>query len=97
MVTLVVLFDFRKAFDAIEHESILAALVQLGFTKSDLQLIHSYITGRTQAVLDEDGTESDYMDTSSGFPQGSSRGPIFFLVIINFLPKILKFCKLCKL
>ena len=55
----VVIFDFQKEFDTIKHESILVALASLGFTKSVLQLIHSYITGRTQTVLAKNGTESD--------------------------------------
>ena len=55
--------------------------------------MHSYITGRSQSVVDEPQSASAYKDVTSGMPQGSSPGPVFFVALINSLPKYLKFCK----
>ena len=93
-MTLVMLFDFRKSLDIIKHESVLIALRKLGFSGPALQVVHSYFTGRTQADVGENGTTSDYLETSFGFAQGSFPGPVFFLVLINELPNALFFCKL---
>ena len=46
-----VLFDFTKAFDTVSHSKLLIELRGLGF--SDVVLSYSYLTGRTQAVIDE--------------------------------------------
>ena len=77
-MTVVMLFDFPKSFDTIKHESVLIALRKLGLSRPALRLVHSYLTGRMQAVVGENGITSDYLGTSSGFPQGSSPRPVFF-------------------
>ena len=89
LVTISVQFDFRKAFDSICHQSLLFELRSLGFLAGALHLIHFYITGRSQAVVDQDHKPTNFDNTSSGVPQGSSPGPIFFLALINSLPKLL--------
>lgn len=96
LVTLCVLFDFKKAFDSLKHLKLLLALKRLKFSSNAIKWLHSYITGRLQTVLDKDNenTLSDYLKTTSGVPQGSSPGPVLFLALINSLPSVLKFCKL---
>ena len=44
LVTILMLFDFRKTFDTVKHESILVALKAIGFTGNALRFIHSYVT-----------------------------------------------------
>ena len=66
LVTIAVQFDFRKAFDSICHQSLLIELCALGFSPNALRLIHSYITGRSQAVIDEDRCPTDFEDIFSG-------------------------------
>ena len=94
LVTLVVLFDFKKAFDSFSHEALLTALRKLGFSKNALYLVLSYITGRSQAVIDERQNATNFKNVSSGMPQGSSPGPVFFLALVNSLPNYLRYCKL---
>ena len=56
LLTLVVQFDFKKAFDSFSHEALLVALRKLEFSKNALHLVHSSITGRSQAVIDDQKT-----------------------------------------
>ena len=52
-VKILVLFDFSKAFDTVCHSRLLIKLRALGFSDSVLFLVFSYLTGRTQSVVDE--------------------------------------------
>ncbi|KAL7292902.1 hypothetical protein TKK_0013570 [Trichogramma kaykai] len=63
----------------------------MNFSGDSLRLIHSYLTGRSQAVLDLDGTTTEFMPNTSGIPQGSSRGPVLFLAYINLVVQALNF------
>ena len=52
----------------------------------------TYMSGRTQAVVCNEEV-SEFLPMTSGVPQGSSPGPIFFSILINSLPRCLKYCK----
>ena len=52
-VAILVLFDFSKAFDTLSHSKLLIKLHGLGFSDIVLTWVHSYLTDRTQAVVDE--------------------------------------------
>ena len=51
-VTILVLFDFSKAFDTVCHSRLRIKLRALGFSDTALSWIFSYLTGRTQYVVD---------------------------------------------
>lgn len=93
LVTVLVLFDFRKAFDTINHEKLMTKLKELNFTASSIKWIHSYLSGRSQAVLNRDGATSKFLHSTSGVPQGSTPGPIIFLIYINSILSALSHCK----
>ena len=44
-VTIAVMADYSKAFDTVAYETVLIKLHQLGFSKSSLMWIASYLTG----------------------------------------------------
>ena len=90
---MLVLFDFPKAFDSVDHSALFMELRRLGFTNNALNLCYSYLIGRKQAVINELGDKSSFLSTSSGVPQGSSPGPILFAAVINSINNYLKFCK----
>ena len=60
-MNILVRFYFSKAFDAILHILLFKKLKSLGFSKTTLTRICSYLTGRSQAVVGDDGVLSDWL------------------------------------
>ena len=92
LVTLATLFDFRRAFDSIDHEALLRECRNMKFSPDAIKWVLSYTSERTQAVVCQD-EQSDFQPVTSGVPQGSFPRPIFFSILINSLPRYLKYCK----
>ena len=85
---LLLLFDFSKAFDKINHGIMVKKLSLLGLDRNFYYIIKSYLTGRTQSVRIEDHLSAPRI-VQTGVPQGSVLGPLFFLLYINDLPSII--------
>ena len=77
----VIYLDFSKAFDKVDHNILLSKLRVLGISGQLLKWIHSFLTRRRQ-VVSIDGHLSDEARVISGVPQGSSLGPLLFLIHI---------------
>ena len=91
-VALLLLIDFSKAFDMVEHEILLYKLKHYGIRGKAWDWIKSYLTNREQYVS-INGKNSTRTPLLYGVPQGSILGPLFFIIYINDLPHI---CDLAK-
>lgn len=76
----VLLIDFSKAFDVINHKILYTKLRRFGFSKHSITLIQSYLTNRKMFVSVND-KKSELKDCDNiGCPQGSCLGPLLYLI-----------------
>ena len=74
--------DLSKAFDTLSFDILIHKLKYYGFSGTELKLLTSYLTNRTQYVKYKN-YESDVIEISTGVPQGSILGPLLFSISIN--------------
>ena len=74
--------DLEKAFDTVHHEILCEKIKAYGLRGNVNKLLQSYLSDRKQYVS-INGFDSDVKNVSCGVPQGSSLGPLLFLLYIN--------------
>ena len=77
-----IFMDLSKAFDVIDHKILETKLKHYGFRGKFLEFLLSFIKDRKYFVH-INGKNSETKTVNIGVPQGSTLGPLFFLIFIN--------------
>ena len=86
LLTGMILIDLQKAFDTIDHENLLQKLKAIEFSESTIKWFKSYLSEMIFLVNIENKL-SDSGKISFGVPQGSTLGPLLFLIYVNDMPQ----------
>lgn len=91
-IAMLLLIDFSKAFDMVNHDILLHKLNHYGIRGIANDWFNSYLKNREQFVSIS-GRDSTKKKLKYSVPQGSILGPLLFIIYINDMPNINKIAK----
>ncbi|KAI8513928.1 hypothetical protein Bbelb_082520 [Branchiostoma belcheri] len=81
-ITTLIMTDFSKAFDRIDHTVAISKLIKLGARPSIIPWISDFVSNRRQRVR-YGGQLSEWEILTCSVPQGTLLGPILFLAVFD--------------
>ena len=88
-LTVLLLYDFSKAFNSVNHFQLFSILRHIGFSDEAIYFFFNYLTKRV--IYSPDSSEEE---CSCGVGQGSGPGGLLFIILINFLPNAIIFARM---
>ena len=86
--TLGVFIDLSKAFGTVDHSILLRKLESYGITDWNYAWIKSYLSNRLQYIQIDENSGTEFCVVKCGAPQGSTLGPLLFLLYVNDLKNV---------
>ena len=79
-----IFIDLKKAFDTVDRDILTSKLQHYGICRKANSWLKSFLCKRKQFVS-INGFESELKSVQCGVPQGSTLGPLLFLIYVNDL------------
>ena len=90
-LTVLILLDYSRAFDTLNHEILKSMYGYAGFSNEATTLLTNYLHGRMQAVY-YGGKLSNFESTNNGVPQGTILGPRMYTFYTSTFSNALLSC-----
>lgn len=88
-LTVLVLIDFKRAFDSVFHDVLLKVLSGCNFSEETCKWLKSFLYDRRQCVKTFSGNTSSWANVVKGVPQGSTLSALLFSLFINSIGNVI--------